>query len=239
MAARYSNTPKEFDCVDNFRSRLISAIAGAKPSGLGTKLTRQGFKIPPSLKGSNYELANIIMDSVSNHIRQSPADLDTFKNILQSGSSDCEKLAIEMSNYSKRSTYLSCHMVITCYLLTCTVANPSPKRLHTKSFSGGPTQPVPMLSTRNRSKSADSHMHSSIEPVRNIGEETRATCNRVTLSSLSQSPSGRKHSTTGGGSGSTTKLNGTDSDGVFGKQLQVDRGGTKTSMTEGITQQVH
>ena len=112
MAASYSTTPKEFDCVDNFRGRLLSAIAGAKPSGLGTKLTRQGFKLPPSLKGgnSNYELAGIILDSVSSHIRQSPADFNTFKNILlKSGYSGCEKLAIEMSNYSKRPNMLSCH----------------------------------------------------------------------------------------------------------------------------------
>ena len=118
------------------------------------------------------------------------------------------------------------------------MANPPPKRLFRK-FSAEPTQPVPVPSTSRSSSS--SYMQSSSEPLKNIGDHSSET-----LSSLSQSPSGRRHSTKAEGSGSTTKLDRTDSGGVFAihgmRQLQVDGEGTTTSMIEGtftFTQQVH
>ena len=103
MEAYYS---KEIDCLQHcVDDGLLTAIAGAQPSGIGKKLTQNGFKMTRSLedeKLDNNDLAKIIVDSVLMHIKTSPMDIKKFINILKtSGYSRCEKFAAQMSNSSK------------------------------------------------------------------------------------------------------------------------------------------
>ena len=79
MAARdrYSDTLREIKCVQDCIDRgLLAAIEGAQPSGIGKKLTQNGFEIIQSLedeKLSNDELAMIIVNSVLRQIEKRPS----------------------------------------------------------------------------------------------------------------------------------------------------------------------
>ena len=116
MAARdrYSDTLREIKCVQDCIDRgLLAAIEGAQPSGIGKKLTQNGFEIIQSLedeKLSNDELAMIIVNSVLRQIEKRPEDINIFLSVLlNSGYSRCKTAATQMSEYSKISLSLYRH----------------------------------------------------------------------------------------------------------------------------------
>ena len=103
MAACHSDTSSEIKCVQYcVDNGLLYGIAIAQPSGIGKKLTQKGFKMIQSLenknlKQTNYQLAEIIVDSVLKHIKKCPVDITVFKDVLRE--SRCEKFAAKISKY--------------------------------------------------------------------------------------------------------------------------------------------